>query len=133
MSLRGNPAKLSKLAATLRGIPTVVVQRIAAKVAPRLTALAAASFAAGQNAYGQAWPAGVNGQALTLRRTGALASKLSFVAIGTRVRAVLGVPYARYIIGRFAVLPGRALPTAWSSDIGATVRKEIAAELARAA
>ena len=132
--LTGNPANLKALATKLRQVPVRVAQRAAAKIAPRLTELARASFDAGENPYGDAWEPGAEGQRVDLVQRGALRAQLRFTAVGTRVRAVLGVPYAKYQIGKRKVLPigGSAMPAAWSRAIGEIVNAEIAADLAGA-
>ncbi len=125
----GNISKLSQLAASLRQLPRVLAIDVAAKVAPSITALARASFDGGRTAYGDARPAGVHGNALTLVKSGDTAATLNFVAIGTKVRAVLGTRYAKFLIGKYGILPSGALPFAWADDIDATARAEIAKAL----
>ncbi len=126
---------LKAFAKTLRTLPITLAQNVASKVAPDITTRARAAFAAGQDPYGVAWAPGVNGQAVTLYKSGRLGASLLFVAVGTRVRAVLSVPYAKYQIGKRAILPpgGKAMPAAWSESIGTTAKKEIESALARAA
>lgn len=132
--LTGNPANLKALAAKLRQVPIRVATKAAAKIAPKLTELARASFAAGENPYGDTWEPGAKGQRVDLVESGALRGQLRFAAIGTRVRAVLGVRYAKYQIGKRKILPigGSAMPVSWSSAIGEIVTAEIASDLAGA-
>jgi len=119
-------AKLSQLAKSLRDIPVRVAQNIASSVAPDLTNMARASFDAGQTVYGDARPTGKEGNALTLRRTGALRSGVRFTAIGTRLRAVLTVRYARYMV-KYGILPrgGSKIHVAWQESISNTAKDEI--------
>jgi hypothetical protein len=111
---------LKKLAKAMREVPKVLAQRVAAKVAPDLTGKARASFAAGENVYGDARPAGVNGAPLTLDRTGATKASIRFVSVGTIVRATLGTKYARYLVGKYKILPasGSPMPAAWQEAVG---------------
>jgi hypothetical protein len=119
---------LKKLAKAMREVPKVLAQRVAGKVAPDLTAKARASFAAGENVYGDARPAGVNGSPLTLERTGATKASIRFVSVGTIVRASLGTKYARYLVGKYKILPasGSPMPAKWATDTGRIVEAEIA-------
>lgn len=106
--------KLKNFAASLRKLTDVATaQAIAKRVAPELTRLAGASFDARETPYGDAWAPGHDGNDVTLVKSGALRSKLTFAAIGTRVRAVLSVPYARYQIGKRRILPTAVMPATW--------------------
>ncbi len=129
MSLSGNIASLTQYAADLRRLPTVAAQRIATEAAVDLTTRLKATFAAGTDAYGGAWTPGADGKRVTLRKSGGLADGLFFVAIGTRIRMRLGVPWAKYQIGRRPVAPkqGAALPTDWVLSL-----KRIAVEVCKA-
>lgn len=116
---------IKNFAKRLRAMPIRLGREVAAKAAPALTGFAQTAFDAGQTVYGDARPAGVDGQLLTLHLSGKLQSAIKFVSIGTIVRAVLGVPYARYNI-RFGILPrgGAVMPTAWSEHIADLVHAE---------
>ena len=125
--LVGNPRTLKDLNRKIQALPVQVQERIAAKVAPQLTALALESFGRGEDPYGATWQEGADGKPVTLEITGRLKGGLVFVSIGRKVRAKLGAPYAKYQVGKRRVLPpgGRALPVAWSEAIGATAAAEI--------
>lgn len=125
MAFRPDTSKLSKLAASLRQQPVVLAQKIAAQVAPGVTAKAQQAYSAGQTVYGDARPTGAAGNALTLVQSGATQGSLRFVAIGTRVRVALGTRYAKYLIGKYRILPSGALPVAWRDAIAALARTEI--------
>lgn len=123
-------SKLNRMAKALRKLP-LTVQRVAAtKTAPDITSRARASFESGETVFGTARPTGVDGQALTLHRTGRLLSGVKFTAIGTRVRAVLSVFYARYNV-KYGILPrGRGyMPVSWRESIKTIINDAIAAEL----
>lgn len=62
-----------------------------------------------------AWVPAVDGRPVTLRKTGALAKFVYYVAIGAKLRVALGVGYAKYQIGKRPVFPrqGGVLPAAY--------------------
>jgi hypothetical protein len=124
--LFGNPASLAILAKRLRDVPKVTAQRIAARVAPELTSRAQESFAAGTSVYGDAWPPGAGGP-YDLVDSGNTRKSIKFVSIGTIVRAKLGTPYAKYLVGKYKILPigSSQMPTAWQEAVGAIAREEI--------
>ncbi len=115
-------ASLSKFAADLRNLPRVVAIKVAAASAPVLTQLTQATFNASENAYGTSWKPGAEGQTITLKKSGALFSKIHYVAIGTKLRVALGVKYAKYVVGKRPVTPsqGGALPVAYSEALART-------------
>lgn len=123
--LRGNPAKLSQLAGALRKLPTRLAQTVAGRVAPAISARAASAYSSGRTVYGDARPLGVQGNALTLMQSGRTQSLLRFVAVGTIVRCVLGTRYAKYLIGKYRILPMGSLPITWQQEIGDVARQEI--------
>lgn len=106
-------ASLQKFSADLRRLPTVVAQKVAAAAAPVLSELVQQTFNAGEDAYGNAWAPGAEGQRITLKKSGGLSRGLYYVAIGTRLRMRLAVAYAKYQVGKRPVAPrqGGALPT----------------------
>lgn len=124
MTLRGNPQKIKDVARRLRELPTTVAQDVAGKVAPDITARAKASYSAGETVYSDARPAGEHG-ALTLVKSGATLASLAFVAIGTRIRCQLGTRWAKYLIGKYRILPMGRMPYQWSERIGAVVKDTI--------
>lgn len=123
----GNPANLRKLGASLRALPKVLAQKVAAKVAPDLTAQAQAAYGSGRNVYGDARPTGVDGQPLSLEKSGATRRSLKFVSVGTIVRASLGTRWSRYLIGKYKILPnaGSPMPVAWQDATSKIARAEI--------
>lgn len=125
MSLKGNPQRLRDIGRNLRSMPTTVVQAIAARCAPAITELALASFDAGTDSYGAPWLPGYDGRAVDLVKTGAIRSGLQFIAIGRRVRCVLGARHAKYQVGKRAILPsaGKTMPATWRA-VSATITRE---------
>lgn len=57
----------------------------------------------------------MDGRELRLVRTGATRAALRFVAVGTVIRCVLGPRYARYLVGKYRILPSgqQAVPFRW--------------------
>lgn len=125
MALRGNVKNLRELEQRLRRVGGHETgSRIARLGAVALTQQAQADFDAGNDAYGGGRPDGFHGP-VTLRRTGTLRSWLKFAATGLRMRVVLAVPYAKYMIGRFNVLPrgSSAIPAKWGEALGRVTRQ----------
>lgn len=124
---------LKAFSASLRKLPTVVAQKVAAAAAPELTAVALSTFNAGENAYGTAWAPREDGSSATLRDSGSLASKIHYVAIGTKLRVALSVPYAKYVVGKRPVFPtqGGVLPTAYRETLERVTADVCRAELGR--
>lgn len=101
-------ATLRDFSKKLEALPTVLAHRVAEQSAPGLTALAKRSFDGSQTPYGVPWAPSVDGDTITLRKTGALEAHVYYVAIGTKLRVSLGVPYAKYQIGKRPVFPIQA-------------------------
>jgi hypothetical protein len=113
LRVRGN-STLAKLKANLKALPITVAHEVAASAAPGLTTRVRGAFDAGQTVYGEARPPSVNGGPLTLEQSGATKRTLQFVSNGRIVRCVLGTPYAKYLVGKYKVLPNGAMPAEWS-------------------
>ena len=124
-------ASLEDFTASLRRIPVVVGHKVAEASAPAITAAASATFAAGENAYGVTWAPSASGDRVTLKKTGALAKFVRYVAIGSKLRVSLGVPYAKYQIGKRPIFPpqGAPLPTSYVQTLQRTSDAVIRAEL----
>lgn len=129
--LKGNLASLRKFSQTLRSLPRVVAQKVTTASAPAITDAARSTFDASENPYGIPWSPGVDGQKVTLRKTGALARYVKYVGIGTKLRIALGVPYAKYQLGKRLVFPrqGAVLPAAYLRTLSETTENVIRAEL----
>lgn len=126
-------ASLAKFAADLRRLPRVVAQMVAAEAAPVLTGLVRDTFDSGADAYGVGWVPKEDGTRATLKKSGALASKVHYVAIGTKLRLALAVPYAKYQIGKRPIAPqqGGALPAAYSAALAKAAVEVCRRELGR--
>jgi hypothetical protein len=133
LTLRGNPQRLRDLGRNLGDLPQVARNRIASRVAPAITELALASFDRGETPFGDAWSLGYDGRDVDLVRSGAMRGTLRFVAIGSRVRCVIGVKWAKFQVGRRRVLPapGQTMPASWRDVAARISREEIALALPR--
>jgi hypothetical protein len=131
MTLRGDLSSIKGLRTKLRTLPVSVAHAVAQRAAPDLTRQSLEALAAGRTVYGEARPAGVDGDRLSLERTGATRETLKFTSIGTVIRCVLGTPYAKFLIGKYGILPNGALPVAWSRRLGEIVQQTAAAEVRR--
>ncbi len=109
-------------------MPLSVAHAVAQQAAPLFTQLARETFDAGKNVYGQPRPLSVKGEQLTLVASGETRDSIKFVANGTTVRCVLGPKYAKYLIGKYGILPSgdRAeIPAAWSRALGLIVEQAV--------
>ena len=100
--------------------------RVAAKVAPAITALAVAAYQSGTTVYGDARPMGKRGK-LSLYRSGLAFGTTRFTSDGgSKIRAVLSAPYVKYLIGKYKILPSgnQALPWTWLLAIRKIVNEE---------
>ena len=126
-----NISSLKAFAANLRTLPRVVAQKVAAAAAPALTDAARETFNAGENAYGLAWDPKADGARATLKQSGALASKIVYVAVGTKIRTSLGTEYAKYVVGKRPVLPTQAgqLPASYQRALASATAEVCAREI----
>lgn len=119
---RGNAALLG-LKRTLKTLPTTIAVDVAARAGPAMTDQARGAHGSRRGVYGDAYPVGVDGQQLDVRRTGAVASGLGFRATGTQIRCVLDQKYARYLVGKYNVLPNGAIPEGWRRELATIVKQ----------
>jgi hypothetical protein len=124
---------LAQFSADLRRLPRTVAIKVAAEAAPVLTGLAKQTFDASENAYGLNWEPGAKGQKVTLKKSGALFGQIRYVAIGTKLRVALGVPYAKYQVGKRPVFPTQAgrLPDSYIQALQRLAVRIAREELAR--
>ena len=119
--LRGDLSSIRALKANLRAMPISLAHSVAQRAAPAMTDETQSAFSGGRTVYGEPRPSGADGKPLTLVRTGDTKRALSFVATGTLVWARLGTRYARYLIGKYSILPNGPLPAGWSRRLRAIV------------
>jgi len=121
--LKGDLSSLKRLKANLRALPLSIAHDVSQRAAPAMTDLTQQAFTSKRNVYGEARPLSTQAghKQLTLHRTGAVQAALRFVANGTVLRCVIGPNYARYLIGKYGILPNGALPASWSRRLGEIV------------
>lgn len=129
--LKGDIGKIRSLERSIRDLPRVLGAKVATAVADKITAMNRATFAAGQNAYGDPWLPGISGERVDLKETGTLAGSIAYRATGTKLRAHLGPPYAKYVVGKRPVLPTGKLPLKMAAAVHATAVSVIRAELGK--
>ncbi len=117
-------SNLREFSAKLGGLSTVLAHRVAAASADKITELSRGTFDASQDTYGTPWAPGADGKPVDLEETGALKSKLSYVATGSKIRCSLGVKYAKYQIGKRPVIPRGALPKSYVEALAAVLQDE---------
>jgi hypothetical protein len=115
-------SSLARLRSTIKELPLRIRADVARDAQAVLTKALDESFDSGKTVYGQARPLGVKGNALSLVATHKTRSALAFVAVGTIVRAQLNTKYARYLIGKYGILP-QSLPASWRAELESIVRK----------
>jgi hypothetical protein len=98
VSIREFKQRLAKL-------PLSVAHTIAQQAAPMLTRFAQEANARRENVYGDPYPEGADGAQLDLVHTGDTRRTLRFVVNGTIMRCALGPRYARFLIGKYRILP----------------------------
>lgn len=117
-SIRDFKARLAKF-------PVSLAHEIAQQAAPLLTSYAQQAFDSGTNVYGEPRPEGKGGRKLTLYKTGDTRRAMRFVANGRIVRCSLGPRYARYLIGKYKILPvgdRTSMPASWQRALDELVR-----------
>jgi hypothetical protein len=124
-----NVSSLRKFSENLRGLSKTLGIEVAQRAAGEITVLAQRTFSQSEDAYGVPWTPGFDGRDVTLRKSGVLASTIRYVAIGTKLRVALGVPYAKYQVGKRPVFPTQdgVLPATYSRTLE-RVTREVAAE-----
>lgn len=124
MALKGDVKSLQQLRRALQQLPLTTAATVARYAAPEVSALARAAYDGGKSVYGPDRPRGVDGQELSLVKTGASRAATQFVAEGTRMRTRVLPRYTKYLIGKYDVLPNGPLPVSWQDRL-----REIAARV----
>ena len=122
---------LRSLKKALAKLPITATARIAARAAPAMSALAQGAHASGQTVYGRPRPKGVDGDALSRANTGATQRALQFIATGRDIRTTVLPRYARWLIGRYDLLPNGPLPIAWREGLKAIASRVLSDEIKR--
>lgn len=118
-------SSMNRLRASIASLPVRIRSAVAKDAAEVLTAEVRESFSAGSTVYDTPRPLSVDGAPLTLVKSGRTKADLVFVAIGTIVRAQLGTKYAKFLVGKYKVLPS-SLPAAWRAKLEQLVGEYVA-------
>jgi len=119
-------SSINRLRSTIKALPLRIRSAVAKDAEAVLTRRAQESFDGGETVYGTPRPTSKSkahpGTALTLKKSGKTRGALSFVAVGTIVRAALGTRYAKFLVGKYQVLP-MSLPASWRAKLETLVRE----------
>lgn len=114
----------ARLRQAIADLDKKIQQGVANDVTGYLNMVAPDAFRAGRTVYETPRPIGVNGNFLTLKDTGTVEERLMFKSDGRTVRASLGTTYAKYLIGKYKILPFPGdIPFAWRDKIEQIVRE----------
>ena len=127
--LKGPIDTVRALERRISDLPRVLAQKVAAGCAEEITRLAKGTFAASENAYGDPWKPGEEGQTVTLKQSGELSRGVAYMAIGTKLRARLGPRYSKYQVGTRPILPTGKLPIAYQDALRAKTAEIVAAHV----
>ncbi len=120
MALVGDLNRLRDLKRSLKSVPVTAVAKIASAAAPVITAQAQATFRSGQDVFGAPRLKSVQGGNLSLVQSGATRNAINFIATGRDIRVARLPKYAKFLIGRYGILPnGKQLPQTWRGALGA--------------
>lgn len=120
----------------LTGLGVIASRDVSARAAPVITSALREAFDGARDVYGAPRRVGVDGGTLSLVRTGATRATLGFTVQGTTLRARLGTRWAKYLIGRYRILPigdRTAIPAKWKRAIDVIVQDVLSSEWRRAA
>lgn len=121
---KNNTQNLRRFNQKLQAMPTEIARIVAARAASAITQRAQSSYDSGVSVYGDARENNV-----TLYQTGATRDYVVFTSDGgTKIRASLGTPYAKYLIGKYKILPvgNAAMPWQWLKAIKEISLQEMA-------
>lgn len=115
--VKGSPNHLNRFRASLRDMSEKAAMHAAKRARAFLTYQAKQSYAAGVNVFDQSRPEGVNGNHLTLIKTTDTIQSFEFGGEGTVVKVKLGTPYAKYLVGKYVILPIFTIPSKWMAAL----------------
>lgn len=121
-NLSGGITTIARLRKAISDLPVRIRQAVATEAAEALNAEVREDYARGLTVYDEPRPAGVKGQKLSLVKSGTTKRETGFAAKGTIVRAELATRYAKYLIGKYRILPQK-LPPAWQKKLEQIVRE----------
>lgn len=115
---------LNRLRSSIKALPLRIRTAVAKDAAEILTREIRDEYDSGRTVYDTPRPLGVAGQPLSLVKTGKVRGSLAFVTVGTIVRAQLSTRYARYLVGKYKILPQR-LPVKYAQALEQLVREYV--------
>ncbi len=118
-------SSLGRLRSSIAALPLRVRTEVATKAVGILTARLRDDFDSGRTAYSTARPLSVDGRPPDLTASGKTRGALAFVSVGTIVRAQLSTRYAKFLVGKYKILPS-TLPAAWRVELETLVRNSVA-------
>ena len=122
-NMTGGIASIGALRTRIKALPLRIRASVAKDAEAVLTQRAQEAYDSGKTVYDTPRPVSkVTGAALTLKKSGKARAAVAFVAIGTIVRAQLGMKYAKYLVGKYGILP-QSLPAQWRADLEKLVRE----------
>lgn len=126
---RLDTSSLARFTKALKTLPRSLAQNVAAKAAPEITKWENETFDSCADPYGVPWAPGADGKKVDLVESGDLRKFIKYVSVGTKLRVALGVPYAKYQIGKRPVYPkqGDILPAKYQETL-ARISAETAEE-----
>ena len=117
---------LAALRTAIKDLPLTMRSAVAKDAAGYLDIEVRAAYDAGRTVYDTPRPRAKGkdtaGQSLTLVKSKKTRENIGVKEIGTIVRAALGTPYAKYLIGKYQVLP-QTLPASWQAYLNNLVRE----------
>lgn len=120
-------ASLSKLGSAMRAAPLRIRTNVAKEGSVALTDDLREDFDGGRTAYGDPRPLSKAGTPLSLVKSGGTKATLVFKAIGTILRVALGTKHAKFLVGKYGMLPNpKRLPSDWQKKLAGIVRGQVA-------
>lgn len=113
---------MNKLKAAIKTMPQRMRTAVARDAAGYLDIEVRRQFNAGATVFDTPRPLGVDGQTLALVKTGSVQKSLGFNAKDARISAVLSQRYARFLVGKYRILPQK-LPAAWAEYLTKLVQE----------
>lgn len=118
---------INRFRSAVKALPLRIRSAVAKDSEAVLTRQTQEAYDGGETVYGTPRPTSKSkerpGAALTLRKSGKVRGSLAFVAIGTILRAQLGMRYAKYLVGKYGVLPNGRIPALMRAELEKIVRE----------
>ena len=113
---------MNKLKAAIKTMPQRMRTSVARDAAGYLDIEVRRQFNAGSTVFDTPRPLGVDGQKLSLVKSSKVKQSLGFNVAETTISAVLSQRYAKYLVGKYRILPQK-LPAAWAEYLTKLVQE----------